>query len=170
MEHPKEADAYAVGGQVHTALQRAVAEVASMPEGEQRLWALRGIASLLVGTPEAFKAAAVHECPELESVAPIPDTHLTIEEQAIASRLTPADLQAIDAALIAGTVSTWRKVARVVGDALVTLQDRLSDVPLGIYIQRVEALARNGELEVQGNTQFMRFSEAKLPTRGTSAA
>lgn len=170
MEYPNEADAFQVGGHLHTALTLAVADIVSMPEGEQRTWALRGVASLLMGKPEPFKATAFEQCPELASAEPIPDTHLSAEEEEIASRLTLADIQALDSALIAGAVASWRNVARVVGDAMVTSQSQGSDLPLGVYMRRVEALVQDARLEAQGNTQFMRFSQVRLPTRGTSAA
>jgi Protein of unknown function len=170
MEYPNDADAYQVGGHLHTALTLAIADIASMPEGEQRTWALRGVASLLMGIPETLKATAVEQCPELASAVPIPDTHLSVEEEEIASRLTTANVQALDCALIAGAVTSWRKVARVVGDAMVTLQGQGSDLPLGVYMRRVQALVQDARLEAQGSTQFMRFSEVRLPTKGTSAA
>ena len=169
MEVPNEADALMVNGQLHTALKAAVTDIALMPPGEQRTWALRGVASMLMGTPENFKAASIEQCPELVSAQPIPDTYLNAEEQEIASRLTVADMQLLDGALVGGTTTAWRKVARVVGEAMVTLQGRVPAVPLGIFIQRVQALVQAGRLEAIGDTRFMRFSEVRLPTSGKSA-
>ena len=170
MKSPAEVEAYAVGGQLHTMLSAAVADLASMPPGDQRSWALRGVATLLVDKPESFKAAAVKQCPELAAVEPIPDTHLSAGEQEIASGLTQADIQALDDALIAGAVTSWRNVSRIVGDAMVTLQGRVPALPLGIYMRRLEAIVQGGRLETRGNTRFMRLSEARLPTGGASAA
>ena len=170
MKSQTEAGAYAVGGQLHTALSAAVADLASMPPGDRRTWALRGVATLLMDKPESFKAAAVQQCPELAVAEPIPDTHLSAGEQEIASSLAPADVQALDDALIAGAVVSWRNVSRIVGNAMVTLQGQVPALPLGICMLRFEALVQAGRLEARGNTRFMRLSEARLPTSGTSAA
>lgn len=157
--------AFAVDGQLHAVLKVAIAEIASMPQGEKRTWALRGVASLLLGEHQlALKAAAVEQCPELASIEPIPDTYLGAEEQDIASRLTLADMQALDSALIAGAVTSWRSVARVVGDALVTLQGQKPPFPLGVLVCRVGNLVRNGTFEAQGDTHFMRLGEVRLAT------
>jgi len=170
MEHPKESDAFSVGGELHTALLAGVAEIALMPEGEQRAWALRGVASMLIETPESFKAAAFELCPELAVAEPIPDTYLSAEERELAARLTLADMQEVDRALIAGAVGTWRKMARVVGHAMVTLQGQVPDLPLGVYMQRIEALVRDARLEAQGDIRFIRLCEVRLPSTGTRAA
>jgi hypothetical protein len=170
MKSPAEVEAYAVGGQLHTMLGAAVADLASMPPGDQRTWALRGVATLLMDTPESFKAAAVEQCPELAAAEPIPDTHLSAGQQELSSGLTQADVQALDDALIAGAATSWRNVSRIVGDAIVTLQGRVPALPLGIYMRRFEAMVQAGRLEARGDTRFMRLSEARRPTGGTSAA
>jgi hypothetical protein len=170
MTELNQAEAQAVGGHLHTTLSAAVADLASMPPGEQRTWALRGLATLLMDKPESFKAAAVEQCPELVTAEPIPDTYLSIDEQEIAAGFTPADIQALDDALIAGAVASWRNVARIVGDALVTLQSQVPAPPLGICMKRFDALVQAGRLEARGNTQFMRLSEARLASNSTSAA
>ena len=169
MEASNDSDPFVVDGQLHTALKVALDDIALMPQSEQRTLALRGIASMLMGTPETFKAASLEQCPELASVEPLPDTYLSAEEQETASSLTLAHMQALDSALVAGTVSTWRSVSRVVGDALVTLQGQLPALPLGICIRRVQGLVSEGRLEAQGNIQFMRLSEVRLPIDGPSA-
>lgn len=167
MEVPNGADA--VNVQLHTALKAAVADITSMPPGEQRTWALCGIATMLMGKPENIKAASIQQCPELASAGPIPDTHLSKEEQEIALSLTVTDMLALDSALVAGSLTTWRNVARVVGGAMAALDSQLSLVPIGIFIRRVEALVQEGRLEAKGNTQFMRFSEVRLPASDKSA-
>jgi hypothetical protein len=94
-----------------------------------------------LGTPESFKAAVFEKCPELASAKPIPDTYVSVEEQEAESRLTTAEIQALDSALIGGALASWRQVARVVGDALVTLQGQFPPVPLGVYVRRIEVWA-----------------------------
>ena len=170
MQNPTDAGAFSTDGQLYAQLEAAVSEVTAMPPGEQRTWALRGLASLLLGTPESFKAAVFENCPELASAEPIPDTYLSVEEQEAESRLTTAEIRALDSALIGGALASWRKVARVVGDAMVTLEGQFPPVPLGVYVRRIEALAKCGELEARGNIQFMRVGEVRLPVSGSSAA
>lgn len=162
-----DSDAFSGNGTLHAALEAAVAEVASLPPGEQRSWALRGLASLLLDTPEAFKAKVFKECPELASAEPIPDTYLSVGEQEVESRLTEAEIRELDRALIGGALTSWRKVARVVGDAMVTLQGQQQPLPLGVYVRRVEALSQSGRLEARGRIQFMRVGEVRLPGGGS---
>ena len=57
MQNSNDPDAFSSNGKWRAWLEAAVAEVASLPPGGQKTWALRGLASLLVGTPEAFKAS-----------------------------------------------------------------------------------------------------------------
>lgn len=169
MNTPNAADAYRVGGPVHQALTAALSDVSSMPPGEQRTWALRGLASLLLDAPEALRADALLQCPELASADPIPDTYLSVDEQAMAARLTPSELDAVDQALVAGSVTTWRTVARVVGDALVSLHAQPGPPPLGLLLQRVQRLVHRGQLQARGNIDFMRLSEVRLPPGSTGA-
>ena len=170
MQNPNDAATFSTDGKLYAQLVAAVSEVTALPPGGQRTWALRGLASLLMGTPESFKASVIEQCPELASAEPIPDTYLSVEEQEAESRLTPTEIRALDSALIGGALTSWRKVARVVGDALVTMQGQLQPLPLGVYVRRIEALAKGGELEARGNIQFMRVGEVRLPGNGSSAA
>jgi hypothetical protein len=50
------------------------------------------------------------------------------------------------------------------------MQGQLQPLPLGVYVRRIEALAKGGELEARGNIQFMRVGEVRLPGNGSSAA
>lgn len=170
MERPSAADVFSTDSAVHRTLMVAVDDLVSMPQSEQRAWALRGLASLLMGSPEALRAAAFERCPELASAEPIPDTVLSVEEAETASRLTPQALQALDSALIDGSLSTWRSAARVIGDAMVSMQHEAPTPPIGVYMRRLQALVQDGRLEARGNTQFMRLSEVRLPTGAAPAA
>lgn len=76
--------------------------------------------------------------------------------------LTPADLQRIDNALMAGASTQFRKVARVVGIAM-SAKEEDDRIPDYFYASRVQKLVEEGRLVSQGNLEFMRFSEVKLP-------
>jgi hypothetical protein len=50
------------------------------------------------------------------------------------------------------------------------LQDKLPEIPDGYYAQRVALLVNAGNLHSQGNLDYMRFSEVRLPGINRSAA
>jgi len=85
------------------------------------------------------------------------------EETALATRLGPAGLQAIDAALTSSARPAWLKVARVVSDALKAGGFPTDDNYFRLHVHRVIALIEAGVLEVQGNPRWPRFSEVRLP-------
>jgi hypothetical protein len=169
MQTPGDASAYSIDGKLYAQLASAAAEAASLPEGEQRTWALRGVASFLVGSPETFRAALFKQFPELAAAEPIPDSYLVAREQEAESCITPADFEALDSALIGGALTSWRKVSRVIADAMVTLEGQLQPLPIGVYVRRVELLAKAGKLEARGDVQFMRSGEVRLPENPPSA-
>ena len=156
--------------QLRTTLTAATADLMSMPAGEGRTRGLRDLATILVGATEEIRASAVRQCPDLETAEPFPDTRLDAAGEEFAARITQSDLNFIDRALVENTVSSWRKVARVVGATMVTVDDQFPGISLGFYVQRVEALVQSGQLQAQGNIQFMRLSEVRLPATGKSAA
>ena len=88
---------------------------------------------------------------------------MTAEELTIVAQLTSSDIKRIDDRLLANTISEWRKVARVVAEAMTDLKHEFPTVPDLFYGQRVIALAERGLLESEGNLQRMRFSEIRLP-------
>ena len=145
------------------AFSAALAEMNSMPVGAERSRHFRGLATLLVGQPEEFRAAAVSQCPELEVAEPFPDTLLGPEEQELVSQLTQAELDIIDEALLHCSVSSWRKVPRVIGGAMVALEGRFPRLSLGLYVRRIGTLVESGRLLAKGNVEFMRLSEVRLP-------
>lgn len=85
------------------------------------------------------------------------------EETALATRLGPDGLRAIDAALTSVTRPVWMKVARVIVDALKAGGFPTADVYIRLHNHRVIALIEAGVLEVQGNPRWPRFSEVRLP-------
>jgi hypothetical protein len=92
------------------------------------------------------------------------DPELTSEQQRLVENLSAADVEAIDMALLAASSQNWRKVAFVVGTALLALANRFPGVPDVYFSQRIQSLVRLGKLNSQGNLLSMRFSEVRLPT------
>lgn len=76
--------------------------------------------------------------------------------------LSSAPITCYDDELLSYAVSHWRKVARIVGEALANQREfaQCSDLFLA---SRVRALAQAGRLEARGNPIKMRFSEVRLP-------
>ena len=94
-----------------------------------------------------------------------PDPPLTPEQAMRVSRLKQPDLWEIDRILLAHSTTTWRKVARIVGTTIGELSERFPGIPDVYYAQRVRRLVAVGELESQGNLEYMRFSEVRLPAK-----
>lgn len=95
-----------------------------------------------------------------------PDGPLTPEQQAVVEKLSPEDLAKIDKGLLSNCCERWRKVAMIVGTTMMSDGPyRFENVPDVFYSQRVKALVENGLLESQGNLDFMRYSEVRLPKR-----
>ncbi|CAN7156038.1 DUF3658 domain-containing protein [Polaromonas sp. LjRoot131] len=116
-----------------------------------------------------LRAPLVIQYPDLDTSVPEgpPDTQLDPEEQESVDQLTPEQVRAIDDVLLAGCATSWRKVARVVGDAIGRLFSQFPDVPAGYYAQRVILLVQAGHLESQGSLEYMRYSEVRLIGAGS---
>jgi len=95
---------------------------------------------------------------------------LTEEDEELVSLLGAPDLEVIDTALLAECASSWRKVARVVGTTMRKLQEDFPNLSDSYYALRVAELVASGCLESQGNLDYMRFSEVRLPSAARSAA
>ena len=91
------------------------------------------------------------------------DGALTNAQLELIGRLTDAQLQSIDGALLANTGSHWRKVARVVGAVMLELPDRIEGIPDVYYAERIKLLVAEGKLVAQGDLSCMRASEIKQP-------
>lgn len=98
-----------------------------------------------------------------EPQTPEPDGELSDEQQARADQLSDEDLQIIDEALLAQCNHQFRKVARIVGFAMMDRDDRYNGIPDILYSQRVTKLVESGRLEHQGRLGYMRFCEVRLP-------
>lgn len=94
---------------------------------------------------------------------PTPDWPPTEEEQARIDKLTPEEIHVIDEAILASVSAQWRKVARVVGGAIIATAETVPDgVPDIFYGERVRQLVAAGKVESQGDLNCMRFSEIRL--------
>lgn len=93
----------------------------------------------------------------------VPDGPMTPEAQALADSLSPEFVAGVDAALLSHATTKNRKVAMLVG---LTIDDpalRAAGLPDVFYAQRVKALVARGLLIAQGDLDYMRYSEVRLP-------
>lgn len=88
---------------------------------------------------------------------------LSEEQRARIAGLSPAEISAIDSALLSQCDHYFRKVAFVVGSAMHRQLNRSEGVPDIFYAQRVRALVESGMLESVGNLAYMRYSEVRVP-------
>ena len=95
-----------------------------------------------------------------------PDKQNTSEPSLVQSErvpeLSPEELARIDAALLSQISNDWRKVARVVGTAILSMADRPAGVPDVFFAQRVALLVAAGRIESKGDLGRMGFSEVRL--------
>ncbi len=94
---------------------------------------------------------------------PIPPEPLTVEERALVEQLSDEDLERIDDALLQSAERRFLKVARVASTVMLSPEYRYRGLPDEFYRQRLCRLVDEGRLESQGNLDYMRFSEVRLP-------
>jgi hypothetical protein len=154
------------------ALNDAEAAIRRITDDEERRDLMRALSNVVVGVLSQIRAPVRQQYPELEppEVLGPPDTDLSDEEQEAVSKLRPSDVELIDRALLSECATSWRKVARVVGTTMISLDAKIQDVPDGYYAQRVASLVASGKLVSQGNLEHMRFSEVRLAGGQRSAA
>lgn len=92
-----------------------------------------------------------------------PDEPMTTEEQVVADSLSPEMIQKIDAELLSHAQHRERKVAMIVGLAMMNPAVRVPGLPDIYYAQRIRALVASGKLLAEGNLEYMRYSEVRLP-------
>ena len=98
-----------------------------------------------------------------ENETPVADGPLSEEELSRVGQLSDDDLHSIDEALLSQCNHQFRKVARVVGFAMIEGSVNCEGIPDIFYSQRVTKLVQSGRLEHQGQLGHMRFCEVRLP-------
>ena len=91
------------------------------------------------------------------------DGPMTAEQETLVSKLSKAELDEIDSALLKNICGNWRKVARVIATTIMDFGDRFNGVPDVFYAKRIQLLRENNLFESQGNLKRMRYSEIKYP-------
>lgn len=153
-----------------SALLVAASHVAAMDAGPERSHQLRLMATLLLGQPEPLQQRVWTICPDVATALPIPDTDLCDEEMVAVAALSDAQVARVDEAIVRNTGPAWQTVARVIGHALVDLQDQAPVPPLGYFARRVRHLAAAGLLQSSGDLDFVRLSRIRRPGAAAQAA
>ena len=91
------------------------------------------------------------------------DPPMTPEQAALGASLSPDFVEKIDAELLLRARPHWRKVAMLVGLAMMNPQLRIPGLPDIYYAGRVRALVAKGVLLSDGNLNRMGNSEVRLP-------
>ena len=92
-----------------------------------------------------------------------PDPKLSDEQLELVSRLSEEELNKIDTVLMSFASTRNRKVARVVMSTMSELRELELGIPDIYYGQRVKPLVEKGLLVADGNLDYMRYSEVRLP-------
>jgi hypothetical protein len=94
---------------------------------------------------------------------------LTADELSAIAKLSDADLQIIDAAILANSSARWLKVARVATFTADVLRHSYPAFSPTVYAERLAWLVEQGRLESQGKLDYMRFSEVRIPAQPAKA-
>ena len=92
-----------------------------------------------------------------------PDPKLSYKQLELVSRLSEEELNKIDSVLMSFASTRNRKVARVVMSTMSELRELELGIPDIFYGQRVKLLVEKGLLVADGNLDYMRYSEVRLP-------
>ena len=92
-----------------------------------------------------------------------PDGPMSPEQAAVAASLSPEMVAKIDTALMSHARSRERKVAMIVGLTMMQPEVRVPGLPDLYYAERVKHLVKAGKLIAEGNLDYMRYSEVRLP-------
>ena len=93
----------------------------------------------------------------------IPDPPLSSDDARVAASLSEEFIERIDAELLKHARRQPRKVAMLVSLAMSNPSVRVPGLPDVYYAQRVRVLVEKSVLLSEGNLDFMRFSEVRLP-------
>ena len=92
-----------------------------------------------------------------------PDGPMSAEEEAIAALLSQQMVEKIDKALLSHAKLRGRKVAVLVGLTMMDPEVRVPGLPDLYYANRVRVLVERGLLVAEGDLDYMRYSEVRLP-------
>ena len=77
-------------------------------------------------------------------------------------KVTQTELELIDAAILRNCSVEFRKIARVIGGAMLEVRDSIPNLTDVFYADRVRQLVADGTVESQGDITAIRSGEVKL--------
>ena len=92
-----------------------------------------------------------------------PDLPMSADEQAIYDNLSEYVRNDMDLALLAECAKYNRKVARIVATVFMSKEFKDTDASVLCFAQRVVELVKQRKLIADGNLNFIRYSEVRLP-------
>ena len=84
------------------------------------------------------------------------------EEMALVRQAGMDTRKRLDEALLRSASYSWRKMARLVADAMTEMKSDLPEVSDSYYSYRLRELVASGRLEARGRLSIMRFCELRL--------
>jgi hypothetical protein len=87
----------------------------------------------------------------------------TEEDLAIVAATSAGILAELDRALLAEALPDWRKMARVVANAMTAMKPALPTLSHAYYVYRLRDFVASGAIEARGDVQIMRFCELRSP-------
>jgi hypothetical protein len=99
----------------------------------------------------------------LRKEVPKPAPDLPPRQEALVGKLSEEEIQEIDKLLFSHAKRSWRKVAMLVGLAMMDKDSYREGIPDTFYSPRVRKLVEEPRLEFRGDLQYMRFGEVRLP-------
>lgn len=101
--------------------------------------------------------------PAAEILELVPDPEISKEERALIDSLSSESLENIDMQILSQAGNRWQKVAKIVGMTMIKAGKQFEGFSDLFYAERIKILVDKQKLEAQGNLNYMRFSEVRLP-------
>ncbi|OOG38416.1 DUF3658 domain-containing protein [Polaromonas sp. A23] len=152
-----------------TELETAIAQVSDSEERQGLMKALsRSITEVLAGV----RAPVVIQYRDIEPLDPEDAApYEPTEEEVKLMRAAPKDVElAVDVMIVRACTSRWQKVAKIVGNLILELEQASKDMPIAYIQARMDELEDSGTVEIAGDVWAMRYSEIRLAQSEASAA
>jgi hypothetical protein len=85
----------------------------------------------------------------------------TAEDLAIVASVSADVIAKLDKALLNAASNDWRKMARLVGNAMAEAKPVVPDLSYSYYVYRLRDFVASGVLEFRGDLTIMRFCELR---------
>ena len=84
------------------------------------------------------------------------------EAQAAIAALQPADLEQIDALILAALDGSWKKAGLIASGIMLSAPDEYEELPEAFYVQRIAALVQSGRVEADGSLEAIKTCQIRL--------